>query len=184
MDPFAADLALAETLAQLRRTSAAIRSAMAVPLRLLAVAWLGLIAVVLAVGRNHLGPFVAAALLAVTAVAALRYRRIAIERGVRARLWPWLAVALVALAGGATASRMGTEQALPWLNVAGPFLVNALALLALARFIRSAELAGCAVVIVLIAAVCAATMHGDAAVAAQLGVDATTLLATSARLSR
>jgi hypothetical protein len=46
-----------------------------VPLRLLALAWLVLCPVVLAVGRDHLGPYVGAALLAVTMLAWFRYRR-------------------------------------------------------------------------------------------------------------
>ena len=105
MDPIAAELALAETAATKRRVDGLVRTAMAVPLRLLALAWIVLCPIALLVGRNHLGPAVGIALLAVTALAWVRYRRVARERGVRAHLWPWLAVAVIALGGGAAASR-------------------------------------------------------------------------------
>src|ERR1035441_8093863 len=134
VDPIAAELALTETAAAKWRVDQPVRTATAVPLRLLALAWVVLCPIALLVGRNHLGPAVGIALLAVTAVSWVRYRRVARERGVRAHLWPWLAVAVIALGGGGAASRAGTGHGLAWLNIAGPFVVNALALLALAGF--------------------------------------------------
>ena len=73
MDPLSAELALADTAASRRRVKSAARAAMAVPLRLLALAWIVLIPAVLVAGRNHLAPFVGFSLLAVTVVAWRRY---------------------------------------------------------------------------------------------------------------
>jgi hypothetical protein len=149
---------------------------MAVPLQLLALAWVALVPVALVVGRDHLGPFVGLALLGVTLVAWIRYRQIAREHGVSARFWPWLAVAAVALAGGAAASRTGSSHHLAWLNISGPFLINAAALLALARLIRSRNLAVCVAGMIGISATAAMTMRGDSAVAVQLLLYAVALL--------
>lgn len=176
MDPLAAELALAETAARQRHAYALARSALRVPLRLLAIAWIVLAPIALLVGRNHLGPFVGLALLVVTMLAWVRYRRIARDIGFSARLWPWLTVAAVALVGGATASRTGSGHHMPWLNVSGPFVVNAAALLALARLIHSRSLAACAGVMAAISVGAAWTLHGDAAVAAQLVLYAAALL--------
>jgi hypothetical protein len=184
MDPFAAELALAETAARQRQVYALARSAMAVPLQLLALAWIALVPVALLVGRNHLGPFVGFALLVVTLMGWTRYRRIAREHGVSARFWPWLAVAVVALAGGAAASRTGTSHHLAWLNIAGPFLVNAVALLALALLIRSRNLAICVAAMIGISVTAAMTMRGDAAVAVQLVLYAVALLVATRRVHR
>jgi hypothetical protein len=184
MDPLAAELALAETAARQRQVYALARSAMAVPLRLLALAWIALVPVVLSIGRNHLGPFVGLALLAVTMVGWIRYRQIAREQGVSARFWPWLAVAVIALVGGATASRAGSTHHLAWLNISGPFLVNAAALLALALLIRSRSLAVCVAGMIGISITAAMTMHGDAAVAFQLVLYAVALLVATLGVSR
>ncbi len=184
MDRVIAELTLAETAAQQRRTAELVRASMAVPLGLLALSWIALCPIGLFVGRNHLGPFVAAALLTVTILAWLRYRSIGQKHGFRTSLWPWISVAFVAIAGGAAASRGGTEYGLPWLNTAGPFIVNALALLALAWFIHSSWLAYCVTAMVCSSVVAAAVLSGDVAVAVQLGLYATLLSATSVRLPR
>jgi len=112
MDPLSAELALTEVAAARRRGTSAARAAMAVPLRLLAGAWIVLCPTVLLVGRNHLAPFVAISLLAVTAVAWRRYERIAATTGIKARRWPWLGVAFVALAV-ATAIMAAISLAVP-----------------------------------------------------------------------
>lgn len=184
MDPLSAELALAEAAAARRRVRAAARAAMAVPLRLLAAAWIVLTPTVLVVGRNHLAPFVGLSLLAVTAAAWRRYQRIAGMTGIRARLWPWIVVAVAALAGGAAASRGGTQYGLPWLNEAGPFIVNALALGCLSWLLRSRALAVGTAVMAAISLAVAATMNGDPAVATQLAAYAAVLLATSAVMGR
>ena len=183
MDPIAAELALTETAAAKRRVDGLVRTAMAVPLRLLALAWIVLCPIALLVGRNHLGPAVGIALLAVTAVSWVRYRRVARERGVRAHLWPWLAVAVIALGGGA-ASRAGTGHGLAWLNIAGPFVVNALALLALAGFVRSRAIGIAAVTMLAMSFIVAGTLSGDVAVAVQLAAYAAVLMVASARIAR
>lgn len=134
------------------------------------------------VGRDHLGPFVGLALLVVTAMVWWRYRRIAAQQGIQARLWPWLGVASAALVGGVATSRGGTALHWAWLNVAGPFIVNALALLALSALLRSRVL-GLAVASMLVTStVVPAVMSGDSAVATQLGAYAAVLLAASARI--
>jgi len=184
MDPLSAELALSETAAARRRVTSAARTAMTVPLRLLALAWIVLCPTVLLVGRNHLAPFVGLSLLAVTAVAWRRYERIAAATGVRARLWPWVVVAIVALAGGATASRGGTQLGLAWLNEAGPFVVNALVLACLAWLIRSRALAAGTAAMAAISVAVPAVVSGNAAVAAQLAAYATVLLAASAMMAR
>jgi hypothetical protein len=184
MDPIAAELALAETAAIKRQVDGLVRTAMAVPLRLLALAWIVLCPIALLVGRNHLGPAVGLALLAVTALAWLQYRRVARERGVRARLWPWLAVAVIALGGGAATSRSGTDHGVAWLNIAGPFVVNALALLALAGFVRSRAIGIAAVTMLAISFIVAGTLSGDVAVAVQLAAYAAVLMVASARIGR
>ena len=184
MDPLSAELALTEAAAARRRVRSAARAAMAVPLRLLAVAWIVLIPAVLVVGRNHLAPFVGLSLLAVTVVAWRRYERIAGTTGVRARLWPWIMVAVAALAGGAAASRGGTQHGLPWLNVGGPFVVNALALACLSWLLRSRALAAGTAVMAAISLAVAATMNGDPAVATQLAAYAAVLLAVSEVMGR
>jgi hypothetical protein len=184
VDPLAAELALTETAAAKRQVDGLVRTAMAVPLRLLALAWIVLCPIALLVGRNHLGPAAGIALLAVTAVSWVRYRRVARERGVRAHLWPWLAVAVIALIGGATASHSGTSHGLAWLNIAGPFLVNALALLALAGFVRSRAIGNAAVTMLAISFIIAGTLSGDLAVAAQLAAYAAVLMVATARIGR
>jgi len=184
VDPIAVELALAETAAAKRRVDGLVRTAMAVPLRLLALAWIVLCPIALLVGRNHLGPAVGIALLAVTALAWVRYRRVARERGVRAHLWPWLAVAVIALGGGAATSRSGTDHGVAWLNVAGPFVVNALALLALAGFVRSRAIGIAAVTMLAISFIVAGTLSGDVAVAVQLAAYAAVLMVASARIGR
>ena len=184
MDPLSAELALAEAAAARRQVRSASRAAMAVPLRLLAAAWIVLAPTVLVVGRNHLAPFVGLSLLAVTAVAWRRYERIAGTTGIRARLWPWIAVAFAALAGGAAASRGGTQYGLPWLNEGGPFVVNALALACLSWLLRSRALAAGTAVMAAISLAVTATMNGDPAVATQLAAYAAVLLATSEMMSR
>jgi hypothetical protein len=184
VDPLSAELALTEAAAAKRRVKSAARAAMAVPLRLLAVAWIVLCPTVLVVGRNHLAPFVGLSLLAVTAVAWRRYERIAGMTGIRARLWPWIAVALAALAGGAAASRGGTQYGLPWLNEGGPFVMNALALACLSWLLRSRALAVGTAVMAAISLAVAATMNGDPAVATQLAAYATVLLVVSEMMSR
>ena len=184
MDPIAAELVLAETAATKRRVDGLVRTAMAVPLRLLALAWMVLCPIALLVGRNHLGPAVGIALLAVTALAWVRYRRAARERGVRVRLWPWLAVAVIALAGGAAASRAGTDHGLAWLNIVGPFVINALALMGLAGFVRSRAIGIAAVTMLAISFIIAGTLNGDVAVAVQLAAYSAVLTVASARLAR
>jgi hypothetical protein len=184
MDRIVAELTLAETAARRHRTAELVRASMAVPLRLLALAWIVLCPIALIFGRNHLGPFVAMALLLVTILAWRQYRRIGQRHGFRTSLWPWLGVALVAIAGGVAASQGGTQHALPWLNTAGPFIVNALSLLALAWFIRSSWLAYCVAAMVCSSVATIAVLSGDAAVAVQLGLYATLLAATSTRMEQ
>ena len=184
MDPLSAELALAEAAAARRRVRSAALIAMAVPLRLLAVAWIVLLPTVLVVGRNHLAPFVGLSLLLVTAVAWRRYERISGTSGIRARLWPWMAVAFAALAGGAAASRGGTQYGLPWLNEGGPFVVNALALACLSWLLRSRALAVGTAVMAAISLAVVAIMNGDPAVATQLVAYAAVLLAVSEMMGR
>lgn len=182
MDPLSIELTLAETAAARQRALTSARAAMAVPLRLLAVAWIALCPVALIIGRDHLGPFVGLALLAVTVIAWRRYEHAADETGLRARLWPWLAVAFVALAGGVITSRGGTEMDLPWVNAAGPFLVNAAALGCLAWLVKSRVLAIATGVMAVVSIVVAALFSGDLAVATQLALYALLLLGASSRM--
>ncbi len=182
MDPLSIELALAETAAATRRALALARAAMVVPLRMLSLAWLVLCPVAVLIGRDHLGPFVGLSLLVVTGLAWRRYRRASDATGVRARLWPWLAVAFVALVGGVLTSRGGTQLDIPWLNEAGPFLINATALACLARLIKSAVLAYAAGLMAVVSVLAAATLTGDTAVAAQLALYALLMLAASARM--
>jgi hypothetical protein len=114
----------------------------------------------------------------------VQYRRVARERGVRARLWPWLAVAVIALGGGAATSRSGTDHGVAWLNIAGPFVVNALALLALAGFVRSRAIGIAAVTMLAISFIVAGTLSGDVAVAVQLAAYAAVLMVASAWIGR
>jgi hypothetical protein len=184
VDPIAAELALTEAAAARRRGLALARSSMAVPLRLLSTAWIVLCPTALIVGRDHLGPCVGVALLVITVVAWTRYRLVARRQGARARFWPWLLVAVAAVVGGAGASRAGADHGMPWLNVAGPFVVNALALLALARLLRSWDLGICAAIMVAISIGSALAVAGDAAVATQLAAYAVVLLLTSTKLKQ
>ena len=92
--------------------------------------------------------------------------------------------AFAALAGGAAASRGGTQYGLPWLNEGGPFVVNALALACLSWLLRSRALAAGTAVMAAISLAVAATMSGDPAVAAQLAAYAAVLLAVSAVMGR
>jgi hypothetical protein len=182
MDPLSIELTLAETAAARQTALTSARAAMAVPLRLLAVAWIALCPVALIIGRDHLGPFVGLALLAVTVIAWRRYEHAADQTGLRARLWPWLAVAFVALAGGVITSRGGTEMDLPWVNAAGPFLVNAAALGCLAWLVNSRVLAIATAVMAAVSIVVAALFSGDLAVATQLALFALLLLGASSRM--
>lgn len=184
MDPLSIELTLAETAAAQQRALARAGAAMAVPLRLLALAWILLCPTALLEGRDHLGPFVGLSLVVVTVIAWRRYEQAARATGVRSRLWPWLAVAFAALAGGVAASRGGTELNIPWLNEAGPFLVNAIALVCLAWLVRSRVLAVTAIVMTVVSVLAGAALVGDVAVAVQLGAYAGLLLAASARMSR
>lgn len=184
MDPIVVELTLAETAYARRRAAAMVRSTMAVPLGLLAAGWIVLCPVALVAGRGHLGPFVGVALLVVTVLAWSRYRSVARDMGVGVRFWPWIAVALVALAGGAGASRLGAEHGVRWMNLAGPFVINALALLALARLIRSGVLAIGAALIIADSIIAAIVLNGDAAVSVQLAADALVLVAAAARLKQ
>jgi len=133
---------------------------------------------------DHLAPFVAISLLAVTAVAWRRYDRIAATTGIKARRWPWLGVAFVALAGGAAASRAGTQHALPWLNEGGPFVVNALALASLSWLVRSRALAVATAIMAAISLAVPAIISGDPAVAIQLAAYATVLVVAAEMMSR
>jgi hypothetical protein len=184
MDPIAVELTLAETAARRRRALELASASIAVPLRLLALVWLALMPVALVVGRNHLGPFVAVALIAVTVAAWRRFRRAAIAHGVQARLWPWILVVIAATVGGTAASRGGVDHGLPLLNVVGPFAVNALALLALAWALRSRVLAATSGLMLAASGVVGATLTGNVAVAVQLITYAVLLLLACARLAR
>jgi hypothetical protein len=113
----------------------------------------------------------------------LRYRTAAQVTGVKARLWPWLAVAFVALVGGVMTSRGGTDLELSWLNEAGPFVVNALALACLAWLLRSRVLALTAGVMVAFSAVVAVLLSGDVAVSVQLAAYAGLLLVASVKMA-
>jgi hypothetical protein len=184
MDSLSVELALAEAAAARRRVTSAARAAMAVPLRLLALAWIVLCPTVLLVGRNHLAPFVGLSLLAVTVAAWRRYERISGTTGIKARSWPWLVVAFIALAGGAATSRGGTQHGLPWLNEGGPFVLNAFALACLSWLVRSHALAEGTAIMAAISATVPAIVTGDVAVATQLAAYATVLLVASERMGR
>lgn len=183
MDPLVAELSLVETAAARERGLRVARAQLALPLRGLAFAWLLLCPVALLIGRNHLAPFVAVSLLGVTFTSWRRYRSSARQLGARGRLWPWIVVALIAQFGGMSASITGTTHHLPWLNAAGPFVINATALLLLAWTVRSRAIALASGLMWLISVITVLIATGDGAVTTQLALYAAVLVVLSGRLT-
>jgi hypothetical protein len=167
-DPLIAELAYREAAAARERVRA-VRRAITLPLRLLAVADLGGAVVVLLIGRFHLLSYFAPAFLTVLAVSAWWYRRYAATNGLLLPARPWLMILLATLVAGASTSRLGVALDRPWVSDFGPCLAIALGTALTAAWLQSRRLAVTAAGMVAASAAVSLVASGDLAVALQLG---------------
>ena len=114
-DPLIVELAYREAVAARDRVRA-IRRAITLPLRLLALVDLGGAVVVLVIGRFHLLSYFAPAFLMVLLVSAWWYRRYAATNGLLLPARPWLLVLAATLTAGASMSRLGVALDRPWVS--------------------------------------------------------------------
>lgn len=166
-DPLIAELAYREAIAVRDRTRA-IRRAIALPLRLLAVVDLVGAAVVLVIGQYHLGSYFGPAFLVVLVVSFWWYRRYARTRGLLFPVWPWVIIIATSLLVGATLSHDGLTSDRQWLSDSGPPLVLAAAIGIVAAWLRSARLAVSSLAMAATTGAVALVAHANTAIAIQL----------------
>lgn len=166
-DPLVAELALRETAAARERVRV-IQRAITLPLRLLAAADLGGAAVVLIIGRFHLGSYFAPAYLAVLVVSGWWYRRYASKNGLLLPVRPWVLILVATIAAGASLSRLGVAVDKSWISDFGPCLAFAVGTALIAGWLRSRRLALSAGAMLASTALVSVVARGDAAIALQL----------------
>ena len=166
-DPLVAELAYRETVAARERVRG-VRRAITLPLRLLAVADLVGAAVVLVIGRFHLGLYFAPAYLAVLAGSGWWYRRYANKNGLLLPVRPWVLITVMTIAAGASMSRLGVMIDRSWISDFGPCLAFAVGTAVTAGWLRSRRLAIAAGAMVASTALTAVVARGDVAIALQL----------------
>ena len=166
-DPLIAELAYRETVAARERVRA-VRRAITLPLRLVAVMDLGGAVAVLVIGRFHLLSYFAPASLAVLVVSTWWYRRYAATHGLLLPARPWVLILVATLAAGASMSRLGVALDRPWISDFGPCLAFTVGTALTATWLRSRRLALTAVGMVAASAAVSLVASGDLAVALQL----------------
>lgn len=166
-DPLITELAYRETVAARERVRA-IRRAITLPLRLLAVVDMGGAVVVLVIGRFHLLGYFAPAFLAILVVSAWWYRRYAATNGLLLPARPWLLILLATLVAGASMSQLGVALDRPWVSDFGPCLAFTVGTALTAAWLQSRRLALTAVGMIAASAVVSLAASGDLAVALQL----------------
>jgi hypothetical protein len=166
-DPLVAELAYREARAARARVCA-VRRAITLPLRLLAVADLGGAVAALVMGRFHLLGYFAPAFLAVLVLSAWWYRRFAATNGLLLPARPWVLILVATLAAGASMSRLGVYLDKPWVSDFGPCLAFIVGTALTAAWLQSRRLALTAVGMVASSAVVALVASGDVAVSMQV----------------
>ncbi len=165
-DPLAAELVYRETVAT-RERARAIRRAATLPMRFLAVAFLGGAVAVLVIGQYHLLFYYAPAYAIAFTASARSYRRYARTHGLLLPLRPWVLILTATLIGGATASHTGLTEGNQNLSDFGPFLVFAAGVLVTAAWLGSRRLAFTALAMVAMTGVVALFASQGVAVALQ-----------------
>jgi len=166
-DPLIAELTYRETVAARERVRG-IQRAITLPLRLLAIAELVGSAVVLLIGRFHLGSYFAPAYLAVLVASAWWYRRYATKNGLLLPVRPWMMILVATIASSACLSRLGVTVGKSWISDFGPCLAVAVGAAATAAWLRSRRLAVSAGGMVTAIALISVVARGDVAVSLQL----------------
>lgn len=166
-DPLIVELAYREAVAARDRVRA-IRRAITLPLRLLALVDLGGAVVVLVIGRFHLLSYFAPAFLMVLLVSAWWYRRYAATNGLLLPARPWLLVLAATLTAGASMSRLGVALDRPWVSDFGPCLAFAVGAAVTAIWLKSRRLALTAAGMVASSTAVFLVANGDLAVSLQL----------------
>jgi hypothetical protein len=166
-DPLVAELAYREAVAARARVRA-VRRAITLPLRLLALADLGGAVAALVMGRFHLLDYFAPAFLTVMLLSAWWYRRYAAINGLLLPARPWVLILIATLAAGASMSRLGVHLDKPWVSDFGPCLAFTVGAALTAVWLRSRRLTLTAVGMLASSAVIALVASGDLAVSLQL----------------
>ena len=166
-DPLVAELAYRETVA-VRERVRGIQRAITLPLRLLAVADLVGAAVVLIIGRFHLGSYFAPAYLAVLVVSSWWYRRYATKNGLLLPVLPWVLILAATIAAAAGLSRLGVAVDESWISDFGPCLAFAVGAALTAGWLHCRRLALSAGAMVASTALVAVVAQGDVAISLQL----------------
>ena len=160
-----AELAYVEARAARHR---AIQRALVVPLRLAGTAQLGGAVAVLLIGRDHLASYFVPAYVVVLGVGAWWYRRYAHTRGVLLPVWPWFLILAPMMVLAASLSRLGFALDRPALQVLGPCLANAAAVVVTGAWLQSRRLLGTGLAMALVPVVAVAVTSGDRAVSLTL----------------
>jgi hypothetical protein len=175
MDPLVAELTLTEiraTQRRNRRRAAAVRF----PLAMTGICSLLTAGGAVVLGRDHIAVFFGPTILLTAIAAGWHYRRSSTRDGVQTRIAPWALTALALLALCATTSRLGAENHLDWVNVAGPSLVFAAGYLMLATWGHNRPLILASAIMIGDSLIAPLTVHGDAGVAWQCGINGTLLV--------
>lgn len=146
----------------------AVRRALPLPLRLLAVADLGGAVAALLLGRFHLLGYFAPAFLTVLVVSAWWYRRYAARNGLLLPARPWALILVATLTAGASMSRLGVHLDEPWVSDFGPCLAFTVGTALTAAWLQSRRLALTAVAMVGSSLATSLVASGDLAVSLQL----------------
>jgi hypothetical protein len=164
-DPLIAELAYVEAREARDR---AVQRALVVPLRLAGIAELGGAIAVLLIGRDHLGSYFAPAYVVVIGLGAWWYRRYARTHGILLPVWPWVLILAPMMVVAASLSRLGFALDRPVLEVLGPCLANAAAVVVTGAWLRSRRMLGTGLAMTLVPVIAVVVASGDRAVSLTL----------------
>ena len=176
MDPYAADIAVAEIEA-LRSSERRRLATLPTPLVAFALVDLGGVVAVLLVGRFHLALYALPAFALAVWVSARAFSRRARAEGVQVSVRPWGLTALALCVGAVSASRAGVLLDVDAVSTVGPFLAQAVTLWLLGRWADSDALLVSSVLMVVASLLVGSQAAGDVAVALQFGAYGVILLA-------
>ena len=178
MDPYAADVAVAE-IAALKTSERRRLATLPAPLVAFALVDLGGVVAVILLGRFHLALYALPAFALAVWVSARAFSLRARTEGVQVSVRPWALTALALCLGSVSASRAGVLLDVDDISTVGPFLAQAVALWLLGRWADSDALLISSVVMVVASLLIGSQAAGDLAVALQFGVYGVLMLATA-----